>query len=112
MKSLRTSAFAAAAAAALVFFSGSALAETGEPRSVTVNYDELDLTTSQGATKLYARLRFAARQVCAPLEGRELNRRVAYKECYSEALESAVQQVNVSAVTALHSRAVQGERAS
>lgn len=107
MKSIRASVLAAA-----LFCAAAPVMADSEPRAVTVNFDELDLTTAQGAGKLYARLRFAARQVCAPLDGRELTRRNAFKECYSEALENAVKQVNVSAVTALHVRAVQGERAS
>lgn len=111
MKSLRVSVLTAAAAA-LVSIAAPAIADSNQPRSVVVNFDELDLTTSQGATKLYARLRFAARQVCAPLEGRALRQRAAFNECYAEALTDAVEQVNIAAVTALHARSVQGERAS
>jgi len=111
MKSLRASVLTIAAAG-LVWVATPAMADSSDTLSVTVNYDELDLSSTQGAAKLYARLRFAARQVCAPFEGRELTRRAAYKECYNEALANAVKNVNVSAVTALHAAAAHDERAS
>jgi len=82
------------------------------PRTVTVKYDEYDLSNTKGAAALYARLRDASKQVCAQLEGRDLRLHAAWKACYNEALSNAVLQVNRDTVTALHQRATRGERAS
>jgi UrcA family protein len=76
-----------------------------------VTYDELDLATSKGAAVLYKRLRAAAHVVCAPIKGLDLARRAKYEACYKEALSNAVAEVNRDAVTAMHARATQGQRA-
>lgn len=88
------------------------VANSEEPKSVTVHYGGLDLANGKGAEALYSRLRGAARQVCATLDGRELRQKAAYRSCYNEALGNAVNQVNREAVTVLHNRAVRAERAS
>jgi UrcA family protein len=83
-----------------------------EPHTVTVKYDELDMSTQQGAKELYARLRAASKQVCARLDGRDLREHAAFRACYEQALGDAVLHVNRESVTALHQRATHGERAS
>jgi UrcA family protein len=86
--------------------------DANEPRKVVVQYDELDLSSKQGAQTLYARLRNAARQVCASYESRDPSRRAIWDACYNQSLSNAVMQVNREAVTALHQRQTHSERAS
>jgi UrcA family protein len=69
---------------------------------VAVPYADLNLTRVEGATALYTRLRWAARQVCAPLESRELERAQLYKSCVADALASAVAKVDQPLLTAYH----------
>jgi UrcA family protein len=69
-----------------------------------VTYGDLNLESQEGAKVLYARLRFAAREVCSPLEGRELSRRSAWNACINDALESAVAKINKPLVSALHNQ--------
>ncbi len=85
--------------------SGSALAQQPtEPDSKKVTFGDLDVDSPEGAKMLYLRLRNAAREVCSPLESRELSRMIAWQACVSGALSSAVAQVNKPKVTALHSQ--------
>lgn len=69
-------------------------------RSVTVNYRDLDLSTIEGATALYQRLKGAARSVCdGPSTGV-----AAYQEwrhCYEAAMADAVAKVNSPLLSAL-----------
>lgn len=71
-----------------------------------VAYGDLDLDSADGAQALYARLRYAARQVCSPLDGRDLGSKRLWRTCVDGALASAVAQVNKPQVTALHRQAV------
>jgi UrcA family protein len=104
---------AALAVAALAMTpSFAAAADARAPHEVTVYYDELNMSTERGATALYSRLRAASREVCAPLEGRDLRQRAAFNACYSQALSNAVARVNRTAVTALHVRVAKGVKAS
>jgi UrcA family protein len=48
-----------------------AIDDSDVPR-VTVRFGDLDLSKPQGAETLYRRIRSAARQVCAPLDGGDL----------------------------------------
>jgi len=114
MNAFRVSIISGLAAAGIVCAAPSfaSAAATREPLSVTVHYDEADAASDQGAIKLYARLRQAARQVCSPLEGRELHRHANWSVCYNQALSNAVSQVNRTAVTVLHQQTMHSERAS
>jgi UrcA family protein len=72
-------------------------------RSVAVSYSTIDLTTQRGADKLYQRLRYAAREVCEPLDERGVpSLRLAWSACYQQALSSAVAEVDRPLVTALY----------
>jgi UrcA family protein len=99
--------------AGLILFCGAAQANDAfDARTFIVKYNESDVITPGGATALYARLRLAARQVCLPFEGRELQLHKGWRSCYDRALGDAVARVNRDTVTALHRRASQSERAS
>jgi UrcA family protein len=77
-------------------------AKDSDAPALAVEYSDLDLSSTSGAKALYSRLRGAARQVCADLEGKDLKRRANWKACYDEAVARAVLQVNNDAVSALH----------
>jgi UrcA family protein len=76
-------------------------ASPGAGRTVTVNYRDLNLSTIDGAIKLYERLKGAARTVCdGPLTGV-----AAYQEwrsCYDAAMADAVAKVGSPLLTAVH----------
>jgi UrcA family protein len=92
---------------------GTAAAADGvDPMSKTVAYGDLNLETTVGANVLYARIRTAAREVCAPFEGRELARKVRWDSCYDHAVKSAVAQVDKPSLTALYSEKTKASRQS
>lgn len=68
----------------------------------TVRYAELNLNTAEGARVLFRRIKFAATEVCEPLDGRALAQHVIWQKCYERALADAVSQVNQPRVTALY----------
>ncbi len=85
-------------------------------RSVHVSISGLDLTRPQGISRLYSRIRTAARSVCAPFEGRELAQFQQHEECVQQAIDGAVGQVANRDLTAYadsrsphrHTRAASG----
>lgn len=84
-------------------WSGETSAAAGEPRSIEVSYADLDLAHPAGAQALYARLRSAARQLCAhDYTPSDLYRRVARKDCYDRTLDDAVQGVDSTPLKGLH----------
>ncbi len=93
-----TARLAALALAAVVSFS----AQAGAPGThvLKVNYRDLDLTTSRGATELYGRIRGAARFVCGE-EGRSIDEQNAWQSCFRSAVSEAVSTVHSPLVTAL-----------
>jgi UrcA family protein len=66
---------------------------------VVVHFADLDLSRSQGAAVLYHRLRAAAETVCAPLDARDLERHMRFKECVQSALSASVAEVDRPALT-------------
>ena len=65
------------------------------PRSVTVSYGDLDLTSIRDVNTLYTRIVAAAHQVCAPEAGasRDLGAFAAERACVSRAIGNAVRDV-------------------
>lgn len=86
-------------------------ADTDQPLARAVTYGDLNLDTQEGAKALYARLRYAAMEVCSPLEARELSRHQVWERCVNSALTSAVGKVNKPTVTALHDLRVRASSA-
>jgi UrcA family protein len=72
-----------------------------------VSYAGLDLNSEEGARILFRRLKFAAGQVCEPLEGQRLEQKQRWRECYERALANAVTQVNYPQVTMLYQASVE-----
>ena len=71
---------------------------------VDVHYADLNLDRTEGAAALYARLRAAARQVCGPLDSRELERRQRFNACVAQALSKAVATVDRPLLSAYYRR--------
>jgi UrcA family protein len=61
---------------------------------VVVRFADLDLARAEGVAALYTRLSGAAREVCAPLESRELERARRFRACVADALATAVAEVD------------------
>jgi UrcA family protein len=99
-----TRTFAAAALVALTCVAnvGTAQASDSEPPARKVSFSDLDVNTEAGAKVLYARLRFAADEVCRPYERTGIMTSRAWLTCVNHALASAVQQINKPTLTALY----------
>jgi UrcA family protein len=70
--------------------------------SISVKLQVHAPTDAQQAAQVYRVIRNAARQVCAPLESRELGRLRYYMNCVNQATSMAVAQVHSEQLTALH----------
>ena len=67
-----------------------------------VDYSDLNLSRSTGATVLYRRLQLAAERVCAPLDLKGTNYEMRHGKCLRSAIASAVAEVNEPLLTAYH----------
>jgi UrcA family protein len=72
-----------------------------ETRSETVSYRDLDLSTIEGATTLYQRLKSAARHVCDE-PGANPFALQEWRSCYDAAMADAVAKVNNALLTTLY----------
>jgi UrcA family protein len=72
----------------------SASSDPYEPAQVKVRYDDLDLSSENGALTLYQRITTAARQVCPTAIGLSLKENHIRNSCISSAVERAVAEVN------------------
>jgi UrcA family protein len=89
--------------AVTIFASGSpALAEPDAPKSVTVRYGDLDLARAEGASALYARIRAAAREVCAAAKQPGAARHAEWNACRRHAIDRAVASLGHASITQLH----------
>ena len=64
------------------------------PRHTSVQFGDLDLSRVEGAATLYQRLRLAAETVCADVGSKDLASAARAKSCISEAISTAVAQIN------------------
>ena len=69
-----------------------------------VTYGDLNLETEAGARVLYARLRYAAQDVCSLYQSDDLARKVVWRTCVENSLSDAVGRINKPQVTALHNK--------
>jgi UrcA family protein len=67
----------------------------------TVKFNDLDITTPDGAKVLYKRIRAAAREVCDVSIGNDPIMRTATKVCIDQAVDNAVKRVNAPMLTYL-----------
>ena len=82
----------------------SALSTTAEAEDVpskVVKFNDLDITTPDGAQVLYKRIRAAARDVCELSTGTDPILRIAIKGCIDKAVDKAVKDVNAPMLTYL-----------
>jgi UrcA family protein len=54
------------------------------------------------AEQVYQQIRNAAREVCAPLESKELTRESLHRQCIDQAVANAVAQAGSHALTNIH----------
>jgi UrcA family protein len=81
--------------------SGASADQADSPRSVTVNYRDLNLSTIDGAMVLYQRLKGAARTVCDRPEP-TLFAYQEWRSCYDAAIADAVTKVNNPLLTSVY----------
>ena len=98
----RAAATLTAVSACLIVGTAHAASSAGAP-SVTVRYGDLNLSSEQGANALYARVAYAARQVCGRngLDARDLAAFAAERACESQAISQAVHDVRAPQVAAI-----------
>lgn len=87
------------------FASPNTFAKPDSPGSfgVKVQYNIHDLSTPEGAEKIYRRIKVAARRVCFnTMESWDAARTKHYWQCYAESLNRAVDSINSKNLTALH----------
>lgn len=105
IKPSHRSSFNAVAMAAILGLFGAAQALTAdEPdrvRSITVSFRDLNLSTIEGATTLYQRIKKAASKVCEQPDS-YLNDLGAWAHCYRGAIDDAVANVNSPLLSAVH----------
>jgi UrcA family protein len=83
--------------------STAALAVSPPPvQTHSVSYVPADLADPAAAAALYKRIQRAARLVCEQPFGREVDRYRELQKCYDRAVETAVANVNATALTAVH----------
>jgi UrcA family protein len=73
-----------------------------EPAKRIVHFADLDLTRSVGVAVLYARIKFAARDVCEPVNDRDLAAVVSTRRCMEQAIARAIADVNAPTVTSYY----------
>lgn len=79
---------------------GAGAAEPDARPTRVVSFADLNLATSAGKQQLELRLQAAARSVCAPLDGRDLRQRAAWRECVAQALAGARAALPATALAA------------
>lgn len=108
MKRILTGLFCLGAALAVAGAQGAGLApvpDSGrEIKSITVNFEDLDLAGTAGAETLHGRLRTAARRVCGKADPRDLNAVKDVRRCRTEALDTAVAEIDHPRLTAVHDK--------
>lgn len=74
-------------------------------KTVSVRYAPAALESPDGAQRLYRRIQAAAREACSDSDPRDLVHYFMFKGCYQRAVDSAVQKVDASTLTAVHRKA-------
>lgn len=78
-------------------------ARADEPaRQVKVSYADLNLSSTQGAEKLYRRIKNAAGEVCYPREERNLALMATRRACIHTAMSDAVTHVGSPTLVAVY----------
>jgi UrcA family protein len=81
------------------------------PRQVLIHFADVDLTRIDGVSVLYRRLHSAAKDVCAPLYGKDAERASVFKHCVTDAMSRAVAQVAEPNLSAYYRAKLEGRSA-
>ena len=98
----RSLAVAGAFAALTVATASFAAAPSVAPPTVSVRFDDLNLTTTAGVNSLYRRISAAARQVCPDVYSRDLAVVAAGERCQASAVSQAVRELNNPQLALVH----------
>jgi len=84
--------------------------EAVQTRTETVKYAPSQVSTTQGASVLYAELKAAAQRVCTDPDpaGMRYESEAAFEACVGEALTTAVRKVGIPMLTVLHEYGSEG----
>jgi UrcA family protein len=96
--------FAILALGALATATAFAAPAQPQARTVSVRYTPAALDSPDAARRLYRRIQAAAREACGDTDPRDLVRYFMFKGCYQSAVDSAVEKIGASNLTALHRR--------
>lgn len=84
-------------------FAGICSAADANPLQALVKYGDLNVSSTEGATVLYNRIRAAAEQVCRPLDSRDFAFQRLKEACIHNAIADAVTKVNQPALFSVYS---------
>ena len=74
-------------------------ADSQAPRTLTVQFGDLNLNNAQGVDALFKRIKNAAESVCNEFEGRTLKEKRLYSDCVDTALSTAIARVDRPALS-------------
>ena len=74
-------------------------ADAIQPKSLVVQFADLDLSKPEAAVTLLGRIKGAARGVCSSLSGTSIRQKQEYKACVDFALSNAVAHVDQPVLT-------------
>jgi UrcA family protein len=80
---------------------GTVYGSSDQPPSVNVRYDDLNLATVDGRTKLYRRLKHASAQVCPQADLSDIERFTRAQTCQVGALQRALRAIGGPVVAQL-----------
>jgi len=72
------------------------------PLASVVHFQDLDVSSVEGARRLYARLRRAANEVCEPLENASVGSASEHRACVTKVIEDAVADINQPILSEYH----------
>jgi len=92
-----------ALAALLGPLTAAAAANVGDTPSRIVSFGDLNLGSHEGVSRLYARIKSAAKEVCEPIVDVSVTgARLRQRRCEEHAIEQAVEDVSSSQLTTFH----------
>ena len=84
---------------------------TNQYLTYVVRFSDLDVSKIEGAKTLYARLRYAAKVVCTPLENASSWGDAQHRACMDKAIADAVASVDRPLLSQYHQLRTKGEKA-
>jgi UrcA family protein len=77
--------------------------DSAEFLQASVKFGDLDLSHPQGALVLYGRIHAAAKNVCSPLDGRDISDKMRLEACIKKAITAAVKSIDNPVLFAVYS---------